>query len=221
MISKALQEPKRQQSTRSAKAAFLQWSLQYNETEALWALTYSSQASVGTALKQLMRKWLNMVSSLQCRRTASFGWVWMSVKPNHHAGSIIYISSVWDAIIISLLDQKAQNTIERNHNMKSERYWSQSHDLTTRKRQQADDNNLKLSGTSNSKDLAQIMWWNTFLNRNYEALSMWLDYKLTIVMPHSEMNSSVICTFSSNMETTSLLLESLCYIISILTAIPC
>lgn len=67
-----------------------------------------------------------------------------------------------------------------------------------------------MSGTSNSKDLAQIIWWSmltAFLNRNYEVLSMWLDYKATIVVPHSEMNSSFICTFSSYMETTSLLLS--------------
>lgn len=120
----------------------------------------------------------------------------------------IYISSVWDAIIISLLDQKAQKyywkepqyevwtllvSVTWPHHKKTPTGWW----LTT----------SSLSGTSNSKDLAQIMWWNTFLNRNYEALSMWLDCKATIVVPHSEMNSSFICTFSSNMETTSLLLS--------------
>lgn len=127
------------------------------------------------------------------------GWVWMSVKPGHHVGSIIillhHISSVSDAILISLLHQKAQKYYWKEpqyevwtllvlvtwpHQKKTPTGWW----LTT----------SSLSGTSNSKDLAQIMWWNmltAFSNGNYEVLSMWLDYKATIVGPHLEMNSRI------------------------------
>lgn len=155
-----------------------------------------------------MRKWLNIVSSLQCRRTAQY-WVGVNVsetKPSCRINYIhlfslrcnyhIFIRSKSTEILLkgtTIWSLNVTVSVTWPHHKKTPTGWW----LTT----------SSLSGTSNSKDLAQIMRWNTFLNRNYEALSMWLDYKATIVMPHSEMNSSFICTFSSNMETTSLLLS--------------
>jgi len=211
MISKVLpgmEAARSQLDLPKRTTAFHQWSLQKNEAPDLWTLTYSREVYVGTALKQLMRKWLNIVSSLhRCRKNCpDFFGGRMSVKPNHHVGS-----SVQGAITISLLHQKSKEILLKKE--PEYQFWMLyclSHMTTTNK-------NLKFEQLIESKGPCPDHV-TSFLDRNYEVLSMWFNYEATIVT-HSKMNSHFVFTFECRWKCQHgdhiFTFESLCYNISV------